>query len=829
MVGHDNEIAVANTRKKLDVDLAKSGITVEDLGGYLAREPEVVACKIGLALSHGLTSPGYVIPYYGIDGKRQPFYRVRIFDPLPGGAKYLQPGDTSTYVYYPKEFHSQLQALERGELPNAKINGFEPYVIICEGEKKAVKASKEGFLAVALGGVYNWKSRTITLPGNVKIERDEQRDLVRVKIPTLTDDQGDQYGDGLTNKWAVGFNELITMIQTRGWNVLIVFDSDYPPKPQVQKAAAALAFELRSAGIPLRNIRQLHLPTTDKKVAIDDYLTEYGPKEFVKLVHKVLGARCAFPTLPNMREYVNSKLRGRLTRQELKELASALLADMDVGGVRLYDVHTESPYYFDNRDRRLLPVNLMATNGEPLHETPFGKYLYKRYDISSADTKLLPWLAAGFTGEDPVFDVRPHSVYTITKEGNVAFQINDGQYILVTGDPDQPIKLMSNGTGGLLFKADQVESLAYEDVSHHFARQMKKGLEPWWLETTQEFKFTREDDKKLAALLFYISPWLLRWKGTQLPVELMVGEPGSGKSSMYMLRMTILTGRPALRNQPHDVRDWYSSISQVDGLHVTDNVHFVTKDIRQRLSDEICRLVTEPDPYVELRKLFTTSKVARIPVRTVFALTAIQQPFTAADILQRAAIFELEAVGGDHDNDWVGRHIRDRGGRAAWVAHHLLAIHLFLKKTVHEKGWDTNYRSNHRLVNYEQALSVMGEILQMGTPEQIKKQYMRDTAQQVSEYDWTMEGLKEFALEVVPLMRQNLSASFTCQNIAEWSQGREEFKDNLMLNNSRRLARYIKSHATMVEKVTGIYDTGKKKANRDAFRVHAQPKEGIHV
>lgn len=807
------------TQKELEKDLTKSGIQPSDMEVYLAREPEIVACKIGMVLSQGLTSPGYVIPYYGIDGKRQPFYRVRVFNPLPGGAKYLQPPDSPTYIYYPRQFSEQLQKLQEGKLPRAKLNGFQPYVIITEGEKKAAKAAKEGFLAIGLGGVYNWKSRTLTLPGNVKIERDENKDLIRLKLPNLTDEQGDNYETITQNKWAIGFQEVVELVRQNDWNIVIVYDSDYPEKPQVQKAAATLAFELRSAGIPINRIRQLKLPVKGEKVALDDYLREEGADALQELIHETLAARSAFPTYGNMREFVNTKLKYRLDRQQLKELASAILADMDAHGVRLRDINEGTPYYFDNKSKNLMRASLMHNGDGPLHETPFGRYLYKRYDISQADMKLLPWLAASFTGEDPVFDVQPNSVFAMTKKNELAFQLNDGQYLLVTGDPKNPIQVKNNGDNGILFKSDQVEPLEAQEVVKHFNTQLKEGIKPWWEETVQEFKFAREADKKIAAILFYISPWLLRWKGTQLPVELMIGEPGSGKSSMYMLRMSILTGRPALRNQPADIRDWYSSITHVNGLHVTDNVHFVTKEIRQRLSDEICRLVTEPDPYIELRKLFTTSENYRIPVKSVFALTAIQQPFTAADILQRAVIFDLEAVGGDHDNDWIGRHIRLRGGRASWVAHHLLAIHLFLKEAIANKAWDDKYRSGHRLVNFEQALSLMGTVLGIGTPEAIKGEYMRDTNEQVSEYDWTMEGLKEFAQQALPICQKDPSKTFTLQAVADWCLGKDEYKDNLMLNNARRLSRYFKSHATMIQKVTGIYQTDKKTANRDAYRV----------
>ena len=811
--------ALAKTKQELAKDLAKSGINQDDLFAHLAGPPELAACKIRLFQEQELSSPGYVIPYFGFDGKRVPFYRVRIFNPLPGRAKYLQPTDTSTYLYFPPTFSQQVKDLVSGAPSKARINGFQPALIICEGEKKAAKAAKEGFLAVGLGGVYNWKSRSITLPAGVKLQQSEHDGSIHIKLPSMQDQEIEDIDAVTTNNWALGMREIIGLVLKEDLNVIIAFDTDFPEKPQVQKAAATLAFELRSAGIPLQRIRQLKLPAKDRKVALDDYLVEEGADGLTKVMHDVLGQRCAFPSYPNMREYVNNKLKRPISRQEAKELSAALLADMDTNGQRLKDKDVGTPYYFDNRTKKLMKVSLMKYQQEPLHETSFGRHLFRNYDLSQADSKLLPWLAASFTGEEPVWDVRPYAVMTLPSIDRLAFQLGDGIYALVTADPKNPLTIRNNGDDGIMFKGDQVDELDPKKVVEHFHAQKKFGLKSWWLEALKEFKFVREQDRMLASILFYVSPWLLRWNGTQLPVELMVGEPGSGKSSMYMLRMSIMTGRPALRNQPADIRDWYSSVTATDGLHVVDNVHFVSKDIRQRLSDEMCRLVTEPDPYIELRKLYTTSDNYRIPVRNVFAMTAIQQPFNNADIIQRSAIFNLGAIGGSHDSDWVGHHLKARGGREAWVAHHLLAIHEFLKAAVLERQWDYKYKSGHRLVNYEQSLSLMGKILGVADGDTVKKEYIRNVDEQVSEYDWTMEGLKEYAEYALPLLQRDPNKFFTCTAIVEWCQAKEDYRDNQFLSNPRRLARYLKSHQTMVEKVTGIYDTGVKRSNRDTFRV----------
>lgn len=809
-------VTSSDSKTAMAQDLAKSGLVPEDVGAYVAGMPELTACKIRLFRTDVQSSPGYVIPYYGIDGKKVPFYRVRMFSEAPGRAKYLQPADSVTHIYYPRRFAEALGRLRNGALPRSQINGHKPTLIICEGEKKAERAMQDGFLAVGLGGVYSWKSRTLVIPDAAKLEHDKSKRAIHVKLPSNADSV-DGIEAAVISKWALGFQEIVHLALEMQMNILIVFDSDFPPNPKVQVAAATLGFELRTAGIPITRIRQVVLPSKDRKVALDDYLMEEGPDKLEELVHSVLSRRTAFPSHPSMKAYVNSKLGYLKTRDQAKQLAVSIIADMDVYGARMKDENTGTPFYFDGKTKALMPVNLMHFGAAPLHETDFGRHLFRSYDISQADTRLLPWLASHFTGEDPIFNVQPRSTIHALPNGDIAYQISDGQYALITPSGSRPIRILDNGSQGLLFRGGQVDPVDIGRLQAELTKQLKEPLTPWWLDVLREFKFQKDTDRILATVLFYISPWFLRWNGTQLPVELMIGEPGSGKSSMYMLRAQIITGRAALRNQPGSIRDWYSSITSTDGLHITDNVKFANKENRQLISDEICRLITEPDPYVEQRKLYTTADIHRVPVRSVFAFTAIQQPFTNADIIQRAAIFELNAVGGDHDNSWVENKLAARGGREGWIAHHLVAIHRFLKKST-AGSWDKKYRSKHRLIHYEQLLCAFGEMLGIGSAEYIRDKCIIEAESQVSKYDWIMEGLTEFCLAVT---KGNPNASFTLSDVAEWAQYIEDFKDNETLTNARRLAHYLRSHITMAEKVTGLYEVGRV-ANRTTYKVRPQ-------
>lgn len=803
-------------------DLEKSGIAAEDIGAYLAEEPEIAA--IGLRPHMVLGAPGgsvgYVIPYYKATGLRAAFYRVKLFNPLPKGAKYLQPAGTPTHIYYPKGFVEVLDATRKGQSLSC-VNGFRPAMMIVEGEKKAAKAVKEGFLCVGLGGVYNWRTRTLTLPEDCKIVKNEDTGTISIKLPEDGDVQSVLSGN--TGVLAGGMQELIALIRNMNLQVIVAFDTDESPNPLVQQAAASLAFELRSHGIPTMNIRQLQLPAPQgHKMGVDDYLVQKGPKLLQDLLHDVLSKRCAFPRHPNIKQYTNQILQAQaLRRSKAKELAMSILADLDVRGMRMKEMGSDDPYFFDSETKKLMRVNLLHHHQEPMHESNFGQFLYQTYDISQADIKMVPWIAAGFTGEAPVYNVSPRSTICLLPDNKLAFQLNDGQFAVLSGDENQPLRIADNGTEDVLFRSDQVEPVDLNALTEAFKLQLKwlrgsfKFTDLWWYQALSGFKFLRPTDVTLATLLFYISPWLWRWKGTQLPVELMIGEPGSGKSSMYALRLAILNGRPYLRNQPTDIRDWYSSITSQDGLHVTDNIHFASKEIRQRLSDEICRLVTEPSPFVEMRRLFSTAENMRLPVRTVFAMTAIQQPFVNADILQRSIIFELGAVGKDHSSDWPGDQLRVHGGREAWIAHHLAVLHVFFRAAT--KEWNPNYTSGHRLANFEQSLALMGKVLNCEQAATISKHMSNTAEEQVSEYDWTMEALKEFTAEILPQLQKNPKMSFTAQDIAAWAMAHEDFSDNQIVTNSRRVARYIKSHAYMVSTVTGIFETGKK-ANRMTYR-----------
>ena len=780
-------------------DLRRSGLSASDIEAREAGTLELAA----IGLPAGTT--GYVIPYYDLYGKPRPFYRVRLFG---HSIKYMQPKNTSNHVYFPKDLQEA-------------FNGHS-YVVVCEGEKKAAACTKSGIPVIALGGVDSWKNRTLNLPEGSDLSKSYQGGGISVKLPSGP--HGVTEG-GLTI-FAQGLSDFIDWVVADKLELVIAFDTDEAAglKYEVQRAASAFAFELRYAGIPFNNIHHLILPplkgTDDEKVGLDDYLVAEGANHLQELIDAAVEAG-NFPRHPNVREFVSRKLQNpKLSRKDQQNVAMSILSDLDAAGKRLRSIEEGQMYYYGSGTRKLDRVVFNSHQRGQLHETPFGQILYRRYGLSAADNRILTWLDAQFNGEDPVANVSPQRVLARPglAEDVVRYQINDGQYARIDKDG---ITIHDNGHEGYMFEASRVDPLeadALLDTIKAGSKNSKAGrIKSLWAQVLEDVRLkdgTR--NRKLFTLLYYLSPWLNKWRGMQLPVELVVGEPGSGKSSLYEHRLNVITGIPELRNAPTDLRDWHASIVSTGGMHVTDNVQLVDKNLKQRMSDEICRLITEPHPHIEQRKLYSNTDLLRLPVSVTFALTAIMQPFMSADLLQRAIIIELDkTTEGDatkpltYDSAWVPHQMEAYGGRTNWVAHHLIVLQRFFQ-IVADK-WDDTYKAEHRLINFEQALILMAEVFGgEGSGDWIPEYLVSTSSRNVSESDWALEGLCAYANYMRMSHADKLAQmKFSASIIAMWAQGDEEFLDCTQLTNSRRLGRYIQTHKQIVGQLAGLHESGK--------------------
>lgn len=220
--------------------LKSSDLSLEDakkLGFEIVQNPRKLE-------PHFYETPAFKIPYYSSKGKPTGFYRIRYLSGTRKGfarattikdRRYDQPALELPQLYIPKllpKGASWQQLFDNPELP----------LVFTEGELKASCATKHGIPTLALGGVWNFKSK--------------KNGLFRLPV----------------------FDE----INFKGRTVFIIFDSDSATNPQVLYAQYKFAEELFNLGaIPII----INIPKEeDKKHGIDDYIVEYGIKAFKELL-----------------------------------------------------------------------------------------------------------------------------------------------------------------------------------------------------------------------------------------------------------------------------------------------------------------------------------------------------------------------------------------------------------------------------------------------------------------------------------------------------------------------------------------------------------------
>lgn len=778
----------AGAEDRIAEDLRASGLDIADISARPLDGPTKAATNTAFSID------GYVIPYFTIHGGHVPFYRVKLFDSIP---KYKQPKETPNHIYFPKGF------FEVAEKHN--------YVVITEGEKKAAAACKLGIPTCALGGVDSWRNRLFIMPAEADLSKDEK--TLKAKVPS-----GTEYTEDFGSPLARGMQELLDYLTFTDRHLIICYDADskMSANQSVQKAAANLGYELRFRGVAYNKIRQIRLtaPQDVDKFGLDDYLMVHGAGGFEGLVTACLAKRSAFPRHPNVRDYLNKRLQqAKMSRKEHQQVSMAILSELDSGGMRLRSKQESQTYYFDQRTHKLLKAVFHDNNGG-LTDAPFGQFLYRTFGVGSADQRLMEWLGTQFTGEDPVEDVSPYRVFARPdhlKDG-VIYQLSDGAYVEVTANE---IAFRDNGSNAVLFESEQVLPLDMEKLKGEIVRQYKETdpYECWWADVLGQVRLTDKTQMRMAtALLYYIAPWLNRWRGTQLPIEMTLGEAGSGKSTLQELRLEIITGIPTLRNAPQDWKDWAASVTSTGGLHVIDNLQLGDKNLRQRLSDDVCRIITEPNPTIEMRKYYTNADLMRLPVRCQFGITAIKQPFLNADVLARAFIVELDKsqdlIAGNlaYDAQWKATQLQRYGGREAWIAHHLLVLQRFFRLV--RTDWNFRYQAKYRLINVEQAMTLIGRVF--GLKVDWIPQYLNGSFNKsVQEADWAFEGIQAWAATMRQDGRSGPKYGYHANDIAEWAASIPEYERCEELTNPRRCGRYLQTHKSMVASVCGLIEGGK--------------------
>jgi len=158
---------------------------------------------------------GMVIPYPGSGG----FLRVRLFPPIPledgKVQKFGQPNGSGVRAYICPGTEATLQN------PSASL-------CVVEGEVKALALTQAGFLAIGLGGVWNFRAKDLPEDGLIS---DLEAVTWEGRIVYLTPDS-----DGWRNEQVLlGVYRLARLLEARGATVLIV---KLPDLPDFEKTGA---------------------------------------------------------------------------------------------------------------------------------------------------------------------------------------------------------------------------------------------------------------------------------------------------------------------------------------------------------------------------------------------------------------------------------------------------------------------------------------------------------------------------------------------------------------------------------------------------------------
>lgn len=739
------------------------------------------------------STDSYFIPYFDLKGRPvQGFYRIRLLPEAtrPDGAviKYFQPPDSGVRLYFPP---APIIDPERWRSTED--------IFITEGEKKALKAAQEGLLCIGLGGVHNWrqKRRTTKVSKSAYTNGRESKDgkFVTIKDTEVgNEDEDDNVGESI-----VTAPEML-QIRWKRRRVYIVFDNDSEQNDNVQDAAHELAIWLYDHDADVRQVRLPKRSARDK-VGFDDFLRDEGIGSFRRLL-----PAAQFPAHSDPKRWIKKTLKTYKDRTGFARVGRSVVASLDSGGQRYVDINRHY-YFFNNDTKSLHDFDLSATDVRGLRLTSFGDIIMNDYGLLTTDGAAVSAVADLYTKIGPPSLIEPRRAVYATHdpkrmEDILYYQLGDSKIAKVTADS---ITFVDNGTDNVLFLSNTVAPVDEEAVQDCLAEH--SNPQNLWLKAFQDFNIrplptlTLEETHLFLCALFHINPWLKKWRGLLLPFELAVAEPNSGKTFLYNLRKGVLTGSPSLDNMPTDMRSFHAQAKAAAGIWVCDNLGDLKRELREELSDELARLITEPDPHATTRKLFTTDEAHRIDIDCTFAATAIRNPFWKPDILQRMLIFRMQAIpAGQRDSYWYLEHLEHR---PEWIAEHLTAIQHFFRLV--RRVWQRRYLSGHRLMNFEQSIGTMISALGFKDEAKVIIPKLQTMVQRtIAENDPTMEALRTYTEEVLKAEPDKTHCTYS--DIVEWVETDMEgrFSHLKTLKSTIALSRYFDSHAYDIHHSAGL-------------------------
>jgi Domain of unknown function (DUF3854) len=244
---------------------------------------------------------------------------------------------------------------------------------VTEGVKKADCGAINGLCIVALSGVWCWL-HTNTAGGKMALP--EWRDIA-----------------------------------LNGRRVIMAFDGDVARQPAVQKAMRGLAGYLATKGA---RIEYLHLPDTDDKTGLDDYLVDHTVEELWRLVKPVQPV----PTIAN--------------REPPKSPAQPKPAPKPIKPASLDELHKRFLYWFgEHYDLDAIDVSLCVAAVEKLKGDPLWALIVSGSGMTKSET-VVPIahcdgavMVSTITGESALLSMTSKKDRTAEATGGLLLELGD--------------------------------------------------------------------------------------------------------------------------------------------------------------------------------------------------------------------------------------------------------------------------------------------------------------------------------------------------------------------------------------------------------------------
>lgn len=316
-------------------DIKKSGLNLENLPIEPLQSEYELRERLGfdkMGSTKIINIGGYWIPYPNLSG----YYRLKLKE-IIGDIKYLSPKGTGNHAYILHEVFT-IAAPYKPDKP----------ILFTEGEKKAAKATLEGFPCIGLSGVWCFK--------------DSESEF----LPELDD------------------------LNFKQRKCYICFDSDIKDKINVRQAEIRLSIELMNRGAQVFAIRFPKEANGDKN-GLDDFLLCYDAEAFKELMSRAL---------PTLELHIEEGTDKELILDELYRLRDKIHQEQVLKalakreGVKLDLVRTEY--------QKRIPKE--EENRQPLQETFTEKQLEAAYSLLNSPNILSNVVSftkeLGFIGEE---------------------------------------------------------------------------------------------------------------------------------------------------------------------------------------------------------------------------------------------------------------------------------------------------------------------------------------------------------------------------------------------------------------------------------------------